>query len=381
LSHRWKVAVFWGVLILIPLVIVECLAFVHSRLQYGLYSGAHRYLPTITPELFAQFVASPRFDAELGWTAPSGSSVRRRENCVGNLWTATYEQGYRVGLGPAGGGDGAVALYGDSFVAGDEVNDNQTIASALYRKYGMPSLNFGVSAYGADQATLRFKKTLREGFRFSTAVLVVMHDDIRRMANSIRGVIGTGSTDPGLKPYVRHGKYVPLNYPKDYASFVEEAYRRFREDYWARPEARFPYTISLIRALWTPSFISRVMSAWRDQSFEYLVSNELRDSLQAVVFDFVETARANGIQPVVVFIPASKHTYRISEDFVARLNRALGNTLVYEFADDSVDWTRFNLSADGIGCHPSPYGYEKLADFIADAIEHTKAEEAALTPP
>ena len=60
-----------------------------------------------------------------------------------------------------------IALFGDSFTAGDEVSDDETWGHQLEMKLNQAGirtevLNFGVNAYGMDQAFLRWQKIGRD---------------------------------------------------------------------------------------------------------------------------------------------------------------------------------------------------------------------------
>ena len=60
-----------------------------------------------------------------------------------------------------------IALFGDSFTAGDEVSDDETWGHQLEIKLNQAGirtevLNFGVNAYGMDQAFLRWQKVGRD---------------------------------------------------------------------------------------------------------------------------------------------------------------------------------------------------------------------------
>jgi hypothetical protein len=89
--------------------------------------------------------------------------------------------------------------------------------------------------------------------------------------------------------------------------------------------------------------------------------------LAAVIHEFVSTANANGIVPRIVFVPQNGESYRASQYFVRELNRDLNEPLAFEFLDDQMDWARYNLRGDGV-CHPSPYGYGRLANFIVGTL-------------
>jgi hypothetical protein len=229
-----------------------------------------------------------------------------------------------------------------------------------------------VGGYGTDQAVAKFKNELRDKPGIRTAVLMVMHENTRRVVNSQRFAYHpSGSNAYRLKPYVRGTATFDLDYPKDFQRFMDESRRRLRQDYWAKPKATFPYALSFARSLLTPTFASAMVTkiTGSPYAFDYEYSREMPDSLETVLLDFVRTADGAGIRPFIVFIPSRLADYRVSEKFVARVNVRFGRRLAYEFVDDAMDWSRY-LPAAGKDCHPSPYGYERIADFVAGLIRN-----------
>jgi hypothetical protein len=368
-NSRARTALLWAFTVSIPLGGAEAGACLVSRhFQDRFFSYENLYLATTTPGDFVRFISSTYFDPAIGWNNPKSPTTKTDVNCLGETITYHFDDGYRLGSASSGKED-PVALFGDSYVEGHEVGDDSTITSILASAYGVHSTNYGVGGYGTDQAVEQFKETLRAGRMFSTSVLVVMHEDIRRVANSFRPVYdATTALRFGLKPYVHNGTRVPLQYPTDFESFVKEARSRFRNDYWAKPNLSLPYSLSLGTALMTTSF-GEAISSVRGQPFgsDYEEGSILALDLESVLNDFVSTAKANRIRPVVVFVPLNEKTYRVSEGFVNRVNARLGEPILHEFIDGEIDWSRYNLGRDGT-CHPSAYGYGRLASYMARKI-------------
>ncbi len=111
----------------------------------------------LAPFLADASQASVVYDAVLGWSF--------RPNFQNDLMTINA-QGIRAdkefALQPEG--TFRIAVFGDSFTAGDDVSNAQTWAHHLEEtlnqrlSYRVEVLNFGVSAYGADQAYLRWRE-------------------------------------------------------------------------------------------------------------------------------------------------------------------------------------------------------------------------------
>jgi hypothetical protein len=49
------------------------------------------------------------------------------------------------------------------------------------------------------------------------------------------------------------------------------------------------------------------------------------------------------------------------------LNAGAGETFAFEFDNPDMDWNLYNLAPGG-RCHPSSYGYEHIAYYIANQI-------------
>lgn len=97
-----------------------------------------------------------------------------------------------------------VAVFGDSFAFGDEVGPDDTWAAALERGLAARGvaaevLNFGVNAYGMDQAYLRWR---RDGRRFHPHVVVfgLQPENVLRNRNVFRPLYYAGTEVPLSKP-------------------------------------------------------------------------------------------------------------------------------------------------------------------------------------
>ncbi len=116
----------------------------------------------------------------LGWTVrPNGLGGIYRANAMGARADREYE---------ARPPDGVlrVATYGDSFTLGEEAEIQDTWQAILEREVqGLEVLNFGVSAYGPDQAYLRY---LDDGRRLGSNVIILgyISENAARVVNTFR---------------------------------------------------------------------------------------------------------------------------------------------------------------------------------------------------
>lgn len=139
------------------------------------------------------------WDPELGWTLRPGALKD------GVPWTDS--------LGARGAGQRSwraapgvlrVATFGDSFTFGDEVEAAQAwpaVLQELLAARGVQAdvLNFGVSAYGLDQAWLRFEKDVRS-LDPDVVILGFQPENLLRDLNVIRPVYFAETGVPYSKP-------------------------------------------------------------------------------------------------------------------------------------------------------------------------------------
>lgn len=79
-----------------------------------------------------------------------------------------------------------IDMFGDSFIYGSEVHNDETVDAVLIARHpDWEILNFGVPAYGIDQAYMRY---LEEGATTQSDIVVIdfMSDDIGRSVNTFR---------------------------------------------------------------------------------------------------------------------------------------------------------------------------------------------------
>lgn len=83
------------------------------------------------------------------------------------------------------------------------------------------------------------------------------------------------------------------------------------------------------------------------------------------------------MQPVVVFVPHNRLDTISASQFIAQHRAAFDpHLLIGDVAEfDGVDWVKFNYRekvGDNI-CHPSPYGYLTIAEYIAELLRKNHA--------
>lgn len=105
------------------------------------------------------------FDPMLGWKLH-----RAEANNLGARRNTDYD--------PKPGYD--IKTFGDSFTMGAEVSTDNTYQSFIEKETGWDCLNFGVGAYGPDQAILSYK---RMDIKSKYAVLGILSENIGRVVS------------------------------------------------------------------------------------------------------------------------------------------------------------------------------------------------------
>jgi hypothetical protein len=366
--ERRKAAVFYAIIIALLLALSEALSFSYGRfIAPDIFSAEEAYFASISEARYERWLHSPWYDADLGWNTPTVLTSETRRNCIRQGVEYTLQDQHRGIPLP---GMPAVALFGDSYTFGDEVDDDSTSAAALERLIGKPVVNYGARGFGPEQAVLKFERLAAERPMPRIAVLIIMHENIRRAVNSFRPVYYS-ATDMryGLKPFIVGDAFQPAPRPTSYVEFLREARHSFANDFWERPSFSFPYSMSLLKAVATNSFyVRKIGSRGRPgYAYEYGTDNPQRTALTTAIKRWRSSTSALGIRSFVLFVPQSSRDAGVAAAYVDTLNTGAGEIFAFEFEDASIDWKRYNLKASG-ECHPSRYGQQRIASFIAGNI-------------
>jgi hypothetical protein len=196
-------------------------------------------------------------DEDLGW------AIKANGETLGGEYTAT-SHGFR---GPKNWettssipkGKIRISVYGDSFTHGDEVELKYTWADQLqHLRANLEVLNFGVPAYGTDQAFLRFR---RDGRKFDAQfhILGIWPENLVRNLNVIRFYLNPQGDLGTSKPRFElvSGNLALVNSPVlSRQAFFDTVLQRnvspvVAHDYWYRDdEQQFPfyYHLQAVRA-------------------------------------------------------------------------------------------------------------------------------------
>jgi hypothetical protein len=253
-----------------------------------------------------------RLDPELGWRYGAGG--------VGD--TITVGANGQRGIGFKTVDDRlprhVIGAWGDSFVFCSEVKDTDCWLSRWQaRNADVQVRNFGVGGYGADQALLRFRRTV-DSFPVSTAILGFTDDDLRRLVSVYRRFVDNDEY-PLLKPRFRldEGSLVLEPNPGQDSAFL----RKLLTDPLAIRSAghrdlhynRLLYASSLT----DHSALVRLLAAVAQRVWlRYLSPGRIWDargvmrpgseafSIQLAVFQaFAAEANAKGAVPIILLLP------------------------------------------------------------------------------
>lgn len=160
-----------------------------------------------------------RTDAKLGWTnAPGFRSAdgKRQFNSKGLRGSIEYAATPAPGVR-------RVALFGESFVYGEEVDDGEEFAAQLaIVEPRLEVMNFGVSGYGTDQALMRLEQDGGD-CRAQVVCVGVMLENIVRNVSRLTRLRNPYVKGLGVKPRYRlvHGALELV--PSPFASELETA--------------------------------------------------------------------------------------------------------------------------------------------------------------
>ena len=371
---------FYSAMLAFMLLLLEAFAFVAVQLvdRDDLFDTREAVLDRLTEEGLTEF-RERSGDPLIGWRN-YGPVVREEDNCLGQPVSYSYDD---VGARIHRGFDVArtrIIMVGDSYTRGDEIADDETFAAGLSGLLGVSVANHGMGGYGPTQALLNLEAVAGRYPEARVAVLGIMYENLYRMVNSYRPVLYDKSSNFTLKPYMKGGDIVPHPGAQALASleqFKVEANRAFDNDFWARPEPGFPYIVSLVRSFTGNAFYFRKLQrefrkVGKPEYFLAFESPQITKNLVALLNRFASSARDMNLTPVVVFIPRNRLDVSSATEFLNRHRSDLDSQLIVGdvAAQEGIDWVRFNLQEPGSDniCHPSPYGAEVIAAYIAQLL-------------
>jgi hypothetical protein len=251
------------------------------------------------------------YDPLLGWAPRAGHQGKLYDyNSDGIRSEVEFERSPRSGML-------RIATFGDSFTHCDEVANADCWDRALEAKLaadGIPAevLNFGMSAYGMDQAFLRWRLQGR-AYQPDIVLFGFSPVDIPRNINILRGVLHPMTGMPLSKPrfILEDGKLVLVNSPTVPPDEMPDFVRHFRDHPLARYEGHSADVSS--RSWWA---WSRLLSLLRSrlvdpQRNRLLTAADASRMTLAIVRAFGAEVEADGGTFVIAHLMSRSHVEQI----------------------------------------------------------------------
>jgi len=214
-------------------------------------------------------------------------------------------------------GQSCGSAYGDSFVGGAEVANDEGWVEQLSHLLGCRIANYAVGGYGTDQAYLRFRQVHDNS---PVAILGINPNNTEDNINQYDGLLGSDLVPTAVKgrflldssdqlkwlpqPRLDRAGFVAMN--RNPAAALPHSY--FLPDTPDGPLIRrFPYTATLARVALLPRLHNILVrrAGWSALYAADHPSGALRLMI-AICQAFAEQAKARGQRPLIVMLPISE---------------------------------------------------------------------------
>ncbi|MEO0236928.1 MAG: hypothetical protein ABIN35_01675 [candidate division WOR-3 bacterium] len=146
-------------------------------------------------------------DSLLGWRGVPNRKVMVK-TFESKFLVETDSLGFRNTIFPKKNKKGKkILMYGDSFLWGYHLNNDDLISSMLSKELNVEVKNYGMVGYGTDQEYLLFNETVEDS---SVVVFLFFNNDLDEL---LRDNIGTKASKP--KFILKNDSIILLNYPVD----------------------------------------------------------------------------------------------------------------------------------------------------------------------
>ena len=297
----------WLISILILFGVMDGLSVVF--LKFVLNSSA-RFL-VWNPDIDASKVwaaAGGNWDDELGWPSPSDAVAPPRDRTG-----AKYNPDFSQSNYPC------ASAYGASFVWGEDVPLADGWVEQLSRKLGCWVANYGVPAYGTDQAYVRFQRMKQD--QAPVTMLGFSPEHIMLNVNQYRGFMGYGPSPTGIKGrFILDGEgrlewiHRPRISEKEFVEFLRDPANLLPHEYLLpdTPDGpvtlRFPYTLTVARVALMPRL--RVRFTGRPSWADFYRAGHRSGGLAltaAIVEAFVREAERRDKRALIVVLPGASN--------------------------------------------------------------------------
>ena len=274
--------------------------------------------------LSLQYYIIPR-DGAIFYRLPSINKIdfdhylQRRDPFLG--WPSLAQNGAKVfdssGARPSPAfpkpGSECIALYGNSFIYGEEVGDADAWGNVLSGMLGCRVANYGVGAYGTDQALLRFLSQPNDTSEL--VILGIFPFNIKRNVNQNRFFL-TGSSPLLLKPrfIIENNALRLIDIPKltfdEFKRSFEHPSEFYKHETFLVDTTEgpicysFPYTVTLVKYLLSERVRNWLMG--RPSWIGFLENSHRSNALEIttkIAERFWDEARKRNKKALVLFFP------------------------------------------------------------------------------
>lgn len=305
-ASRTRTAAFWLILVLLVTVSIEGSAAVICWFVVLPRARDLVWAPDFDRARTNWTKEAGQADDEIGWPAPA-ALTRPPYDLTGAKHNSEFPEP----------GHACVSAYGDSFVFGADVAPQDGWVERLAHLLGCRAANYGVNAYGTDQALIRFRRNRND--EAPLVLLGIFPENVLRNVNQYRGLIGyepepvnvkgrfvldgTGGLAWVARPHLDADRFIRLN--RAPADLLPHEY--FLPDTRDGPVTlRFPYTLALLRLLAAPRIWTHFSGrpAWSGFFAADHPSGALPLTV-AIVDAFAREAAARGKRMMVVMFPGA----------------------------------------------------------------------------
>lgn len=323
-------------------------------------------------------IAAVIYDDALGWSyrpnsvrqagtfTINGAGIRSRRNFSMSPPTDTLR----------------IALFGDSFTAGDDVSDDEVWGYLLERKLtdaGIRAevLNFGVGAYGMDQAYLRWRE---QGKNYEPDIVIfgLQPENLKRNVNVFRQLLhpsGPAFSKPRFA--IIDDELQLLNSPTIPPEQLIDVFEQFSNHPLAPYEFHYQSRSRAAR-WWSASRLLSIAFQALQQADEepeiYTPGSEGGELGKAIIDAFADDVRDQGSEFVVLHLPLQYHLANFFNntsprsppyDFLLEHARATYHYIAFE---EHLEPSHTNDTFWSANRHYGPSMHELLATVVADDL-------------
>lgn len=361
--------------------IIICGLFFYALIEGGSYltclflvQQGTLYAPKIITESYESYMS--RLSPQLGW--PSATSFGKY---------GLDQSGSRIipAFPDPDKFDSCISMYGDSFIYGAEVADDNAWGNILAKLINCRVANYGVGAYGTDQAYLRFKYNKQDDSKI--VIIGFYSDNIMRNVNQLRNLLSPSESFTIKPRFIMTEENclrlvpIPDLTKEDYQRLINNPERYLQHDYFVpeglsgRLHSEFPYSVRVLKL--SKRLLFRIISGNRSYEEFYQPYHESK-ALQvttAIIETFYQEAKARGKYPLVLLIPSLADInqfnitkiwiYQILMDNLVKSNIEfinIGKGIIYSLnkRDPQLIYAKYN--------HLNKEGQELMANYVFEYL-------------